>query len=114
MDDYEMDRESDLVPDYDPAEDTWQPANRPGWKKGKSGNPNGRPMRARARTLYEAAEKTHPVTGQSIGETVADMLWGAVSEDELLFPSGRRMELSTAQWIDLFRWINSHLDGGPR
>ncbi|HEY65560.1 MAG TPA: hypothetical protein G4O02_13420 [Caldilineae bacterium] len=86
--------------------------------KGQSGNPRGRPPKGRALTeiLRKAGSKTLEVHGRRISRKrlVADLLWQAAAIGKVIFPDGRALEVSFADWFDVVKFIYSHIDGPPK
>ncbi len=88
------------------------------WVKGQSGNPRGRPPKGRALTeiLKKAGSKTLEVHGKRLSRKrlVADLLWQAAAAGRVVFPDGRTLEVSFADWFDVVKFIYSHVDGPPK
>ena len=93
---------------------------RPGtWKKGQSGNPNGRPPKGRALTelLEKAGSKTLvDIDGKrrSNKRIVARLAWEAVTSGKIELPSGSTLTLSPHDWLDFYKWIFAQIDGPPK
>lgn len=101
--------------------------------KGKSGNPKGRPPKARAlATLLEKTAKAKPelLGGKTHKEVFAEKVWQALTTGVIEYPPGlvlpgafdqngdpipddapRVMRLGTSDFIALTRIVLTHLDG---
>ena len=89
------------------------------WEKGQSGNPNGRPPRARAlttilektgnRTIEDVDGKRRP--GKRI---LARALWEIVTKGQAELPSGKTLKVSPHDWLDIAKWLYAQIDGAPR
>jgi hypothetical protein len=83
------------------------------WRNGQSGNPKGRPpMRTRplATALREiGAEQT---ADQENRTTVALLVWKALRTGNLELDSGKRIDLTAKEWLELVKWVHHHVDGG--
>lgn len=101
--------------------------------KGKSGNPKGRPPKARAlATLLEKTAKAKPdgLGGRTHKEVFAERVWQALTTGVIEYPPGlvlpgafdqngepvpdnapRVMQLGTGDFIALARIVLTHLDG---
>lgn len=107
--------------------------------KGQSGNPKGRPLRDRALTaiLERAGGKTVEVDGQRVSsrQLLARLVWQAIisgrvsllvandpvsvnvvqmdSAEPVEVPSPI-LELDGKQWVELVKFVYSHVDGPPK
>ena len=89
------------------------------YKKGQSGNPNGRPPKSKALTDLLRAElnKTMPYNGgkrntakkRVIAALVADVL----TTGEATLPNGESLKFSPRDWWHVVEWLHDRLDGKP-
>ena len=95
----------------------------PLWKPGQSGNPKGRPPKARALTeiLERAGSATIEVEGKRISgkRLVARLVWEALTTGVLSLPieAGAppvRRVICSDEWITLAKWVFAQIDGPPR
>lgn len=88
------------------------------WKKGQSGNPNGRPPKSRA--LSEILEKTGnqsvEVDGKKIAgkRLIAFLLWQVATTGQASFPDGTVLSVSPRDWLDIVKFIYTQVDGPPK
>lgn len=86
-----------------------------GLKKGQTNNRAGRPPKGRAlaERLTTALNKTGDygsVKGKKI-VILADAVVSALVTGEVLLPSGKAVFLEPKEWIDLFKFVSTHVDG---
>lgn len=88
------------------------------FKKGQSGNPKGRPPKDRALTgiLERAGSKTVEVDGANVSgkQLVARLVWEGIATRSVTFPDGEKMKLLPYHWLELVKWMYTHVDGPPR
>jgi hypothetical protein len=89
-----------------------------GFKKGQSGNPNGRPKKDRALTaILEAAGSKTVENGDgkhiSIKRLMANLLWQAIHEGKIELPNGTSMVVSPDDWFNVAQFLYKHIDGPP-
>jgi len=88
------------------------------WQPGQSGNPKGRPPKARALTdiLEKAGSKTIEYMGQrkSGKRVLAEMLWALVVTGNVVYPCGRIVTPEFDEWLDAVQWLYAHVDGPPK
>lgn len=88
-----------------------------GWQKGQSGNPKGRPPKARALTaLLEAAgSKTEEHEGKKIARKrlMVERLWRVVHEGRLEI-NGKAWSVTPEVWLETVKWIYAQVDGAPK
>ena len=89
-----------------------------GFTKGQSGNPKGRPPKDRALTaiLERAAAKSVEVEGVKVSgkQLVARQVWEGITTRKVTFPDKSTMTLNPYQWLELVKWMYSHVDGPPK
>ncbi len=88
------------------------------WTKGQTGNPAGRPTRARALTkqLVTALGRTVEIDGKKVAgrRLLACLATEVLTTGRAHFPDGTVLEVSGKDWIDFAKWVYSHVDGPPR
>jgi len=88
------------------------------WQVGESGNPRGRPPKARALTeiLQRAGAKTLEDGGKRISgrRLVARLLWDLATSGKASFPDGKVLEITPADWFDAVKFLYQHIDGPPK
>jgi len=98
-------------------------ANSGTWKPGRSGNPNGRPLKNRTLTtiLEKAGSKTVYYEGKKVSgkRLLARLLWNAALTGKARLPEDaegqiKTISLSPKDWMDLAKWIYIQIDGPPR
>jgi hypothetical protein len=89
-----------------------------GWKKGKSGNPNGRPPKNRALTeiLEKAGSQSVEVDGKKVASKriVAALLWQVATTGMATFPDGSILSVSPQDWLAVVKFIYAQIDGPPK
>jgi hypothetical protein len=91
-----------------------------GWKKGESGNPNGRPPKAASLTSIlstKSEERVRVKRNSPIKierkQMLADRVWQAAIDGYVTFPDGRQECLDTNTWFALIKWLYNRVDGLP-
>lgn len=89
------------------------------FKEGQSGNPKGRPPKARALTnlLEKAGKKKVIVGGKEIARNhfLADAIWQAITEAKVTLPDGMgEMKVGSDDWWDAVQFLYKHVDGPPK
>lgn len=88
------------------------------FQKGKSGNPNGRPLKNRAWTtiLDRAGSKKLDYHGRKISRKslIAEYIMQAVTTGRVTLPDGTELELSPRDWQDMIWRIYGQVDGPPK
>lgn len=90
------------------------------FKKGQSGNPNGRPPKNRTITdiLEKSGNKTVQIEGQSRKvarkRLIAELVWQLATTGQAEFPDGETLVLDPKDWVGMVKWIYSHIDGPPK
>jgi len=89
--------------------------------KGSTGNPNGRPKGKRALTqlLEYAGDRAIAVAGPegprvARKELIAEMAWDLVINGEVELHDGNKIKLPPQEWLSLYKWIFTHIDGPAR
>jgi hypothetical protein len=93
------------------------PTGKGGWKPGESGNPKGRPPKARALTeiLERAGSRTVEYNGKRMAgkRLVAAMLWEMATTGQCELPSGRTLVAGMEEWLDVVKYLYAQIDGPP-
>lgn len=89
------------------------------FKAGQSGNPKGRPPKARSLTaLLEKAgdQKVVDVDGNEVPakQLVSRYLWEALTTGSVLLPSGHAMHFDGSEWAALAFKVLAQVDGPPK
>ncbi len=83
--------------------------------KGRTNNPAGRPPKGRAlaERITTALNKTADYgSGKKKNIVIlADIVVSALITGEVDLPNGLRVALEPKEWIDLFKFISTHIDG---
>ena len=90
----------------------------PNWKKGVSGNPNGRKPKGRALTDILEAEGNKTVElsdGKHIARKrlMARHLWQAVEQGKISLPNGETIVVGSDDWFAIAQFLYKHIDGAP-
>jgi len=87
------------------------------YKKGETGNPNGRPPKSRALTeiLRKAGAKTVNADGLRLSSRrlLARLLWDGITTGTVKFPDGTKFELGAGDWLAMVQFLYKHIDGPP-
>ena len=85
----------------------------PGWKKGQSGNPRGRPKKARALTALLEKVGAKRLRGMpSNRQLFAEKIWEGLTTGVITFDNGERaLELTAGEYIALSRMVLAQIDG---
>lgn len=88
------------------------------FKVGQVANPHGRPPAGRsfAEALRKAAQQKVKVGKHwhTVGEWHARMLMDALTTGEATFADGKILRLSPSLWVDLSKFVYTHVDGPAR
>lgn len=96
------------------------PTGKGGWRAGQSGNPRGRPPKARALTaiLERAGGKTITIRLADGGERklsgrrfIAQALWELATTGKVTLPSGVSWVVEPQDWLETVKWLYAHIDG---
>lgn len=97
--------------------------NQTTWEKGQSGNPRGRPPKARALTaiLERAGAKTVTIKQADGTERklpgrrfIALAMWELATTGKVTLPSGVSWMVEPQDWLETVKWLYSHIDGPAR
>lgn len=85
---------------------------------GQSGNPKGRPPKARALTaLLERTGKKKKLGSTDLPQSAKTMLveniWLGLATGTLQFPDGRTFVLDAVEWTSLAKLVFAQIDGPP-
>ena len=87
------------------------------FKKGQSGNPNGRPPKSRALTdllrREGSAQVSHDGRKLGGGELLALLLWQIATAGKAKFPDGTVLEVGPRDWLETVKWLYAQIDGPP-
>lgn len=85
------------------------------WQSGQSGNPKGKPPKARQLATRLAVALSHRLErdGKTVSgkDLLARLVVDAVFSGSLQFPDGTRMAFGPDDWKDLVKFVYSHIDG---
>jgi hypothetical protein len=89
------------------------------WKPGESGNPRGKPPKARALTeqLKRAIKK--PLIDIDGKKKAGNLVLGRILHDlivngEAMLPNGKTMVASPKDYVDVIKWLYAQVDGPPK
>lgn len=85
------------------------------WRKGQSGNPNGRPRKNRTlTTILERAGNAKTEGGKVAQKKVlADLLWEGATTGAVTFGDVTK-PMDAQDWLGLVKFLYSHIDGPPK
>ena len=86
--------------------------------KGQSGNPVGRPKKDRALTamLEVAGARTIETDEGRLAQRKVAIgnIWKAATHGRVEFPDGRALQLFSKDYVELVKFLFSHIDGPPK
>ena len=95
------------------------PTGKGGWKQGRSGNPNGRPPKARALTALLETALSRSVEIPERGKIarkrlLAEMVSEVATTGQVTLPTGEIKKIvDFADWWAVVQFIYKHIDGPP-
>jgi hypothetical protein len=88
------------------------------FKKGKSGNPRGRPPKSRALTAMLAAAggkkmvRSGSEKGVQARRVLAELIWDAATTGMVKFdPAGEAQALPPKEWVSVVKFLYEQIDG---
>lgn len=88
------------------------------FRKGESGNPKGRPPKARGLSdiLEKAGAAQVDINGDKVSgkKLLARLLWQGALTGAVEMPGGVIMVLQSDQWLGLVKFIYAQVDGPPK
>lgn len=85
------------------------------FKKGQTGNPNGRPVKNRALTqILETAGNTKIEYGDKATtrkRVLSQLLWQVATTGKAQFPDGTALEVAPQDWFGVVKFLYTHIDG---
>ena len=88
------------------------------FKKGQTGNPNGRPVKNRALTqILESAGNTKIEYSGKQAErkkVLAALLWEIATTGKAELPDGSTLAVAPQDWFGVVKFLYSHIDGAPK
>ncbi len=83
------------------------------WKKGESGNPNGRPPKNRTLTAILEKAGNSKRDGVAAKRKLAELLWEGATTGKVTFDEAPK-PLDAQDWLSLSKFIYQHIDGAPK
>lgn len=88
------------------------------FKKGVSGNPNGRPKKGRTLTdiLERAGNTKREHGGKAIASkrALAALLWEAAALGTVTFADGEPEKITPENWVSIVKFLYQQIDGPPK
>jgi len=83
--------------------------------KGKTNNPNGRPLKNRALTEILEAAGQEEIKGSKLtrSQFLAHALWSVVTNGEVTLANKKLLQVSPSDWLGVVQFLYKQIDGPP-